>query len=122
MQTWVGGFAIHYSFAAFNSFKTGTQTIAVPHPKSELTIETKTFRDKLEPGTDETWSFNIKGPQGDKVSAELLASMYDMSLDQFQPHEWQFSPLNLIIIVPTKDVPSRVLEAIVFMCTYRPVI
>lgn len=89
----LGGFAVHYSFAAFNSFQTGTQTIAVPHPKSELTIETKTFRDKLEPGTDETWSFNIKGTQGDKVSAELLASMYDMSLDQFQPHEWQFSPL-----------------------------
>ncbi|MBO3097665.1 alpha-2-macroglobulin family protein [Gelidibacter pelagius] len=89
----LGGFAIHYSFAAFNSFQTGTQTIAVPYPKSELTIETKTFRDKLEPGTDETWSFNIKGPQGDKVSAELLASMYDMSLDQFQPHQWQFSPL-----------------------------
>lgn len=89
----LGGFAIHYSFAAFNSFHSGTQTIAVPYPKSELTIETKTFRDKLEPGTDETWSFNIKGPQGDKVSAELLASMYDMSLDQFQPHQWQFSPL-----------------------------
>src|SRR5690606_20656830 len=89
----LGGFAIHYSFAAFNSFKTGTQTISVPHPKSELSIETKTFRDKLEPGTDETWSFNIKGPQGDKVSAELLASMYDLSLDQFQPHQWQFSPL-----------------------------
>ncbi|MBA6154230.1 alpha-2-macroglobulin [Gelidibacter gilvus] len=89
----LGGFAIHYSFAAFNSFQSGTQTIAVPYPKSELTIETQTFRDKLEPGTDETWSFNIKGPQGDKVSAELLASMYDMSLDQFQPHQWQFSPL-----------------------------
>jgi len=90
----LGGFAIHYSFAAFNSFESGTKTITVPYPKSELTIETKTFRDKLEPGTDETWSFNIKGPQGDKVSAELLASMYDMSLDQFTPQEWQFSPLQ----------------------------
>ncbi|MBJ7879237.1 alpha-2-macroglobulin [Gelidibacter salicanalis] len=90
----LGGFAIHYSFAAFNSFHSGTKTVAVPYPKSELTIETKTFRDKLEPGTDETWSFNIKGPQGDKVSAELLASMYDMSLDQFTPHQWQFSPLH----------------------------
>jgi len=89
----LGGFAIHYSFAAFNSFQSGTKTISVPYPKSELTIETKTFRDKLQPGTDETWSFNIKGPQGDKVSAELLASMYDMSLDQFKPHDWQFSPL-----------------------------
>ncbi|TXE10532.1 alpha-2-macroglobulin [Gelidibacter salicanalis] len=90
----LGGFAIHYSFAAFNSFESGTKTISVPYPKSELTIETKTFRDKLEPGSNETWSFNIKGPQGDKVSAELLASMYDMSLDQFTPHQWQFSPLH----------------------------
>lgn len=89
----LGGFAVHYSFAAFNSFQSGTQTISVPYPKSELTIETKTFRDKLEPGADETWSFNIKGPQGDKVSAEVLASMYDMSLDQFKPHQWNFSPL-----------------------------
>ena len=94
LESDLGGFAIHYSFAAFNSFESGTETISVPYPKSELTIETKTFRDKLEPGTDETWSFNIKGPQGDKVSAELLASMYDMSLDQFQPHQWQFSPLH----------------------------
>ncbi|MGV8816014.1 MAG: alpha-2-macroglobulin family protein [Gelidibacter sp.] len=93
LESDLGGFAVHYSFAAFNSFQSGTLTIAVPYPKSELTIETKTFRDKLEPGADETWSFNIKGPQGDKVSAELLASMYDMSLDQFQPHQWIFSPL-----------------------------
>ncbi|WP_425402516.1 alpha-2-macroglobulin family protein [Gelidibacter mesophilus] len=93
-ETDLGGFSIHYSFAAFNSFQSGTQNISVPYPKSELTIETKTFRDKLQPGTDETWSFNIKGPQGDKVSAELLASMYDLSLDQFEPHQWQFSPLN----------------------------
>ncbi|HXK00176.1 MAG TPA: MG2 domain-containing protein [Gelidibacter sp.] len=92
-DTDLGGFAIHYSYAAFNSFQSGTLAIAVPYPKSELTIETKTFRDQLQPGQDETWSFNIKGPQGDKVSTELLASMYDMSLDQFQPHQWQFSPL-----------------------------
>ncbi len=53
-----------------------------------------TFRDKLQPGTDETWSFKIKGPKGDKVTAELLASMYDASLDQFKPHSWSFNPIN----------------------------
>ncbi|MCF8274795.1 MAG: alpha-2-macroglobulin [Flavobacteriaceae bacterium] len=90
----VGGFAIHYSFAAYNSFQTGTEIISVPYPKTDLEIETITFRDKLQPGTDETWSFKIKGPQGDKVSAELLASMYDASLDQFKTHSWDFIPIN----------------------------
>ena len=90
----VGGFAIHYSYSAYNSFESGTSLINIPYPKTDLEIETLTFRDKLQPGTDETWSFKIKGPKGDKVSAELLASMYDASLDQFKPHSWSFNPIN----------------------------
>uniref|UniRef100_UPI0030DB8EFE alpha-2-macroglobulin family protein n=1 Tax=Bizionia echini TaxID=649333 RepID=UPI0030DB8EFE len=89
-----GGFAIHYSFAFANSFQSGTEVISVPYPKTDLEIETTTFRDKLQPGTDETWAFKIKGHQGDKVSAEILASMYDTSLDQFKPHNWTFHPLE----------------------------
>ena len=90
----VRGFSINYSFSAFNSFQSGSSNISVPYPKTDLEIETTTFRDKLQPGTDETWSFKIKGPQGDKVSAELLASMYDASLDQFKLHIWNFNPIN----------------------------
>src|SRR5690606_41721482 len=62
----VGGFDINYSYAAFNSFQSGTQSISVPYPRTDLDIETTTFRDKLQPGTDETWSFKIKSPKGDK--------------------------------------------------------
>lgn len=90
----IGGFAVHYSYAVFNSYYSGTETISVPYPTTDLEIETLTFRDKLQPGTDETWSFKIKGPKGDKISAELLASMYDASLDQFQPHTWNFNPIQ----------------------------
>ena len=90
----VGGFVIHYGFAAFNSVKTSTIAVNVPYPKTDLEIETTTFRDKLQPGTDETWSFKIKGSKGDKVSAELLASMYDASLDQFKSHSWNFNPIQ----------------------------
>ncbi len=89
----LGGFAINYSFAFYNSFEAQSQNIQVPYPDSELEIETLTFRDKLAPGTDETWSFKVKGAKGDKVSAELLASMYDASLDQFVYHSWNFNPL-----------------------------
>ena len=88
----LGGFAINYSYSAYNSFQTGSLSVAVPYPSSDLKIETITFRDKLLPGTNETWSFKIKGPKGDKVTAELLAGMYDASLDVFQGHHWNFSP------------------------------
>ncbi|WP_179335816.1 alpha-2-macroglobulin family protein [Winogradskyella costae] len=90
----VGGFAVHTSFAAFNEFKSQSFNVSVPYPKTDLDIETTTFRDKLQPGQDETWSFKIKGSKGDKVSAELLASMYDTSLDEFRTHNWNFNPIN----------------------------
>ena len=89
----LGGFAITYSFSVYNYFQAGSVNIQVPYPSSELEIETLTFRDKLQPGTDETWSFKIKGPKGDKVAAELLANMYDASLDAFRGHYWGFNPL-----------------------------
>ncbi len=89
----LGGFAINYMYSAYNSFQSGNISVIVPYPENQLQIETTTFRDKLQPGTDETWSFKIKGPQGEKTSAELLASMYDASLDVFRYHSWNFNPL-----------------------------
>ncbi|WP_250432981.1 alpha-2-macroglobulin family protein [Hanstruepera flava] len=89
----LGGFAVHYSFSFANGFQSGMEYINVPYPKTDLEIETTTFRDKLQPGQYETWNFKIKGPKGEQVSAELLASMYDASLDQFKTHDWNFNPI-----------------------------
>ncbi|SNR45909.1 TonB-dependent outer membrane receptor, SusC/RagA subfamily, signature region [Lutibacter agarilyticus] len=90
----LGGFAIHYSYTNYNSFESNTITVSVPYPSKELTIETLSFRDKLQPSSNETWSFKIKGSKGEKIAAELLASMYDASLDQFKPHSWDFKPIQ----------------------------
>ena len=87
----LGGFSIHYSYAFANSFQSGTLNINVPYTKANLDIETLTFRDKLQPGTPETWQFKIKGADNEKASAELLASMYDASLDEFKTHNWNFN-------------------------------
>ncbi|MGB2685548.1 MAG: carboxypeptidase-like regulatory domain-containing protein, partial [Olleya sp.] len=90
----LGGFGVHYSLAAFNSYSGGSLTINVPYPQTDLEIETLTFRDKLQPGTDETWSFKVKGTKGEKIASEFLASMYDASLDQFKSHNWNYSPFK----------------------------
>ena len=84
----LGGFAIRYHWAAINSFKTGSTFVAVPEPEEQLEIETLSFRDKLQPGTPETWSFQINKEKKGEPAAELLASMYDASLDLFKGHQW----------------------------------
>ena len=66
-----------------------TAAEAVPWSDKRLTLELATFRDKLEPGATETYRVVVRGPDGEPVgadAAELVASMYDRSLDFFQPH------------------------------------
>ncbi|MBE7687960.1 alpha-2-macroglobulin [Tenacibaculum finnmarkense genomovar ulcerans] len=90
----VKGFAIKYYFVNYNSFDTGLLNISVENEQENIRIETNTFRDKLQPGTTEKWSFTIKNDKKNKVTAEVLASMYDASLDEFKSHHWQFNPIK----------------------------
>ena len=53
-----------------------------------IIIETETFRNKIEPGNKEFWSFKLKHKNGFSES-ELLASMYDKSLDEFTKKDWE---------------------------------
>lgn len=89
----LGGFAVLYHTAFFSSFKSGKVSVVVPYPSENLQMITKTFRNKIQPGSEQQWSFSIEGPKKDKVAAEVLASMYDMSLDQFKVHYWNFNPV-----------------------------
>lgn len=61
-------------------------------PDRNLRIKPTSFRDHLLPGQRETWTFTILDALGSKPQAEVLASMYDFSLDKIQPFEWYFSP------------------------------
>jgi uncharacterized protein YfaS (alpha-2-macroglobulin family) len=63
--------------------------VNVPWTNKDLHIEYETFRDKTLPGSKETWKVKISGYKKEKVAAEMLASMYDASLDQFHYHRWQ---------------------------------
>ena len=88
------GFAIKYYYTALNSFGSGTVNIPIKQEESTIEIITETFRDKLQPNQEETWSFSIKDNKNKGIAAEVLASMYDMSLDQFKNHTWQFNPVT----------------------------
>ncbi len=88
----LGGFNITYLAQGKGYAESGQIAVNVPYPKSTLELETTSFRNKLEPGEKEVWSFKLKGSKKDKLEAELLASMYDTSLDQFAEHWWHYDP------------------------------
>ncbi len=83
-----GGMAMSYAFVQHNRVYKGNQSFSIPWSNKDLNISYETFRDKLLPGANEKWKVKITGNKGDKVAAEMLASMYDASLDQFKPQNW----------------------------------
>ncbi|MFT3933893.1 MAG: alpha-2-macroglobulin family protein [Chitinophagaceae bacterium] len=83
-----GGFGVYHFFIKNNRFYSFSNQVMVPWSNKELKISYETFRDKTLPGSDEKWKLKISGYKNEKVAAEMLASMYDASLDQFKPHGW----------------------------------
>jgi hypothetical protein len=83
-----GNLGYSFSYARQNRSHNQQGSINVPWSNKELTIEYGTFRDKLLPGQQEEWVVKIKGPKGDKVAAEMVAGMYDASLDAFAANSW----------------------------------
>ncbi len=89
-----GGFSVNLFFVRHNRYFENNFNVDVPYTNKQLEFEFETFRSKLTPGQKEEWKLKIKDHKGEKVAAELLASMYDASLDALLDHSWQFALFN----------------------------
>jgi uncharacterized protein YfaS (alpha-2-macroglobulin family) len=100
-----GGFGVRLTLLRDHQFMSSQRAIFVPWDDKELKVEFATFRDKIRPGGKETWRVTVKRSDGkvpegaarltpEAGTAELLAYMYDRSLDIFAPHHPP-SPLSL---------------------------
>jgi len=61
-------------------------------PEKKLTPTLAVFRNKLRPGETAEWTLTIPEVKGKQNPAEVLATMYDASLDAIQPHSFRFNP------------------------------
>jgi Bacterial Alpha-2-macroglobulin MG10 domain/Alpha-2-macroglobulin family/MG2 domain len=77
-----GNFTVHFSVVHNNRMFGRSVTVIVPYTNKNLDLEFSTFRNKLLPGQDEEWTMTIKNSAGEKEMAELLATLYDASLDE----------------------------------------
>jgi uncharacterized protein YfaS (alpha-2-macroglobulin family) len=83
-----GNFSVNIIFVKYNRSFQYSKVIEVPFTNKKLDVKFSVFRDKLSPGQNEEWRIDLKNDKGEEISAEMLATMYDASLDAFVPHKW----------------------------------
>ncbi len=88
-ETYRGGIQLRVTFVRENRTYLYSRRIDVPWSNKELSIKWEHFVSNLTPGGKETWTAVVKGPDANQVVAEMVAGMYDASLDAFSPHRWQ---------------------------------
>ena len=83
-----GGLSWRYAFVKENSFNARRLDVSVPYDNYDLDVKLATMRDKLSPGTEETWEVTVRDYKDKPLEAALLAGMYDASLDEFARNYW----------------------------------
>ena len=84
-----GGFAVQVTYVRENRAYITSHRVQVPWSNKELQVKWERFVSKLTPGGRETWTAAIHGPNAEKTAAEMVAAMYDSSLDAFLPNRWR---------------------------------
>ncbi|MFT5853559.1 MAG: hypothetical protein ACI8XO_000800 [Verrucomicrobiales bacterium] len=84
-----GGFTIHITYVRENRAYLTSRKVDVPWTNKNLMVQWEHFVSKLEPGNKETWTAIVTGPDAKSAVAEMVAGLYDASLDAYKPHAWQ---------------------------------
>lgn len=86
-----GGFTLRVTYVRENRAYLTERIVDVPWTNKQLTIAWEHFRSLLEPGQQEVWTAIVAGPDAKGAVAEMVAGLYDASLDQYLPHDWLHS-------------------------------
>ena len=86
-----GNISLQAFFVKDNTINIVEHNIAVPYNNLDLDIRLDVVRDDLLPGSEEKWNLTIKDYKDNGVVANLLAGMYDASLDAFAENHWYFN-------------------------------
>ncbi len=86
-----GNVAWRLSYIYQNEYHGESAVLEVPWSNKKLQMEWMTFRSPLQPGQKERWKLKVKGPKAEQVAAEMVATLYDASLDEFVAQDWNLN-------------------------------
>ncbi|MCM1521171.1 MAG: hypothetical protein NC039_00795 [Muribaculaceae bacterium] len=80
--------------AATGLFRSTSKTIEIKRGKSErgIRLNLLTFRDRLKPGSRESWTIKVTDLDGKSREAAVVADLYNTALDALSSSSWTFSP------------------------------
>jgi hypothetical protein len=84
-----GGLTLRTTMVRENRAYLHSQQVSVPWTNKDLSLKWEHFVSKLKPAQQETWTAVIQGPDAQARVAEMVATLYDASLDAYRPHHWQ---------------------------------
>ena len=94
------GILVSMAFVKDGRLYSHNARIMKPAPEKKLQLKWTTFRDKLRPGQQEEWKLTVLYPDGSPAEAEMLATMYDASLDKiYSAHKLDFG-VDFHYVVP----------------------
>ena len=94
------GILVSMAFVKDGRLYSHNAQIMKPAPEKKLQLKWTTFRDKLRPGQQEEWKLTVLYPDGSPAEAEMLATMYDASLDKiYSAHKLDFG-VDFHYVVP----------------------
>ena len=94
------GILVSMAFVKDGRLYSHNARIMKPAPEKKLQLKCTTFRDKLRPGQQEEWKLTVLYPDGSPAEAEMLATMYDASLDKiYSAHKLDFG-VDFHYVVP----------------------
>ncbi len=96
------GLLLTFAWVKEGKYYTYTTTIKKPVPDKHLDLKWKTFRNRLTPGQQEEWTLAITKPDGTPAEAQLMGTLYDMSLDQLHGHGWNLWPPTRLTLADTQ--------------------
>lgn len=70
-----------------------TFNITAPEKLMKLKIKAESFRDKVMPGQNETWTFSIVDSDNHPKEAAVLMEMYNKALDAISSHSFSITPM-----------------------------
>ncbi len=83
-----GGLQVRVMFVRENRSYLEARAIGVPWTNKDLKLRWERLVSKLEPGKKEKFKLIVEGPKASRAITELVAAMYDASLDAYYPHQW----------------------------------
>ena len=92
------GVTVCFTFIKDNQVFTKQVAVYKKQPDKNLSLKMEVFRDRLLPGQKEEWKISVKDFAKNPVLAELMAVMYDASLDKIRNHSWSFNPVPSIYL------------------------